>query len=38
MLMGPGAEEDWTLSVERSGEDVQRYVDHFSEMARGLRA
>jgi len=38
VLMAPGAEENWTLSVQHSVEDVQRYVDNFAEMARDLRA
>jgi glutamate-1-semialdehyde 2,1-aminomutase len=38
VLMAPGAEENWTLSVQHSQEDVQRYVENFSEMARDLRA
>ena len=37
VLMAPGAEENWTLSVQHTIEDVQRYVDNFSEMARDLR-
>jgi glutamate-1-semialdehyde 2,1-aminomutase len=37
VLMAPGAEENWTLSVQHSEEDVQRYVDNFAEMARDLR-
>jgi glutamate-1-semialdehyde 2,1-aminomutase len=37
VLMAPGAEENWTLSVQHSIEDVQRYVDNFEEMARDLR-
>ena len=37
VLMAPGAEENWTLSVQHSVDDVQRYVDNFSEMARDLR-
>ena len=37
VLMAPGAEENWTLSVQHSIEDAQRYVDNFTEMARGLR-
>jgi glutamate-1-semialdehyde 2,1-aminomutase len=37
VLMAPGAEENWTLSVQHSTDDVQRYVDNFSEMARDLR-
>jgi glutamate-1-semialdehyde 2,1-aminomutase len=38
VLMAPGAEENWTLSVQHSQEDVLRYVDNFAEMARDLRA
>ncbi|MEO8745913.1 MAG: aspartate aminotransferase family protein [Candidatus Dormibacter sp.] len=38
VLMAPGAEENWTLSVQHSEEDVQRYVDNFAEMARDLRS
>jgi glutamate-1-semialdehyde 2,1-aminomutase len=37
VLMAPGAEENWTLSVQHSMEDVQRYVDNFEEMARDVR-
>jgi glutamate-1-semialdehyde 2,1-aminomutase len=37
VLMAPGAEENWTLSVQHSTDDVQRYVDNFTEMARDLR-
>ncbi|MGH7705414.1 MAG: aspartate aminotransferase family protein [Candidatus Dormibacteria bacterium] len=38
VLMAPGAEENWTLSVQHSEADVQRYVDNFAEMARALRS
>jgi glutamate-1-semialdehyde 2,1-aminomutase len=38
VLMAPGAEENWTLSVQHSNDDVQRYVDNFAEMARDLRS
>jgi glutamate-1-semialdehyde 2,1-aminomutase len=37
VLMAPGAEENWTISVQHSVEDVQRYVDNFAEMGRELR-
>ena len=37
VIMAPGAEENWTLSVQHSVEDVQRYVDNFAEMAKDLR-
>ena len=37
VLMAPGAEENWTLSVQHSADDVQRYVDNFVEMAKDLR-
>ena len=38
VLMAPGAEENWTLSVQHSESEVQRYVDNFAEMARNLTA
>jgi glutamate-1-semialdehyde 2,1-aminomutase len=38
VIMAPGAEENWTLSVQHSIEDVQRYVDNFAEMAKDLRS
>jgi glutamate-1-semialdehyde 2,1-aminomutase len=38
VLMAPGVEENWTISVQHSEDDVQRYVDNFAEMARDLRA
>src|SRR5712671_1070624 len=38
VVMAPGAEENWTLSVQHSVDDVQRYVDNFAEMAKDLRA
>jgi glutamate-1-semialdehyde 2,1-aminomutase len=36
VLMAPGAEENWTLSVQHSAQDVRRYVDNFRELARDL--
>jgi glutamate-1-semialdehyde 2,1-aminomutase len=38
VIMAPGAEENWTLSVQHSVDDVQRYVDNFAEMAKDLRS
>ncbi len=38
VLMAPGAEENWTLSVQHSEQDVRRYVDNFKEFARDLTA
>ena len=38
VVMAPGAEENWTLSVQHSTDDVQRYVDNFAEMAKDLRS
>jgi len=38
VLMAPFAEENWTLSVQHSEEDVQRYVDNFRELAKALRS
>jgi len=36
VLMAPFAEENWTLSVQHSEADVQRYVDNFKELAGDL--
>ncbi len=36
VLMAPGAEENWTLSVQHTEPDVQRYVDNFRELAHDL--
>jgi len=36
VLMAPGAEENWTLSVQHSPQDVRRYVDNFRELAEDL--
>ena len=36
ILMAPGAEENWTLSVQHSEDDVLRYVHNFEEMAKDL--
>ena len=36
VLMAPGAEENWTLSVQHSEDDVLRYVRNFEEMAKAL--
>ncbi len=36
VLMAPGAEENWTLSVQHSEDDVLRYVHNFEEMAKAL--
>jgi glutamate-1-semialdehyde 2,1-aminomutase len=36
VLMAPGAEENWTLSVQHSEADAQRYIDNFREFARDL--
>jgi glutamate-1-semialdehyde 2,1-aminomutase len=38
VLMAPGAEENWTLSVQHSVEDVSRYVDNFLALAEELTA
>ncbi len=37
VLMAPGAEENWTLSVQHSTADVQRYVDNLRQLAQDLR-
>ena len=36
VLMAPGAEENWTLSVQHSPDDVRRYVRNFRTMAEDL--
>ena len=38
VLMAPGAEENWTLSVQHASEDIGRYVSNFRELARDLTA
>jgi glutamate-1-semialdehyde 2,1-aminomutase len=38
VMMAPGAEENWTLSVQHSVDDVQRYVVNFAQMAKDLRS
>jgi glutamate-1-semialdehyde 2,1-aminomutase len=38
VLMAPGAEENWTLSVQHSTDDVRRYVDNFAGLAGELTA
>ena len=38
VLMAPGAEENWTLSVQHSSDDIKRYVNNFRELARDLTA
>jgi glutamate-1-semialdehyde 2,1-aminomutase len=36
VLMAPGAEENWTLSVQHSEDDVLRYVRNFEAMAKDM--
>jgi glutamate-1-semialdehyde 2,1-aminomutase len=36
VLMAPGAEENWTLSVQHSDGDARRYIDNFAQFARDL--
>ena len=36
VLMAPGAEENWTLSVQHNETDARCYVDNFREFARDL--
>jgi glutamate-1-semialdehyde 2,1-aminomutase len=38
VLMAPFAEENWTLSVQHSEDDVMRYVDNFRELGKALRS
>ncbi len=35
IFMTPGVEEEWTLSIAHSEEDLQRYLDAFEAFARG---
>jgi glutamate-1-semialdehyde 2,1-aminomutase len=36
IFMTPGVEEEWTLSIEHTDEDVQRYLDAFEAFARDV--
>jgi glutamate-1-semialdehyde 2,1-aminomutase len=38
IFMTPGVEEEWTLSIAHSDEDVSRYLDAFEGFARDLKA
>jgi glutamate-1-semialdehyde 2,1-aminomutase len=38
IFMTPGREEEWTLSVAHTDDDVDRYVEVFAELARELTA
>ncbi|MBC7293394.1 MAG: hypothetical protein H5T84_04660 [Thermoleophilia bacterium] len=38
VIMAPGREEEWTLSVQHTDEDIDRYVNAFEEMVRELTA
>ena len=38
VFMTPGREEEWTLSIQHTIEDCQRFVDAFEEMASDLTA
>jgi glutamate-1-semialdehyde 2,1-aminomutase len=38
IFMTPGTEEEWTLSIAHSDEDLQRYLDAFEAFARDLTA
>jgi len=38
VFMTPGAEEEWTLSIAHSEEELQRYIDAFEAFARDLTA
>ena len=33
IFMTPGVEEEWTLSIAHTDDDVQRYLDAFEEFA-----
>jgi glutamate-1-semialdehyde 2,1-aminomutase len=36
VLLPPGPDDQWTLSVQHTEQDVQRYVETFREFAREL--
>jgi glutamate-1-semialdehyde 2,1-aminomutase len=36
LFMTPGDEEQWTLSVQHTDTDVDRYVDAFAELCAAL--
>jgi glutamate-1-semialdehyde 2,1-aminomutase len=38
IFMTPGVEEEWTLSIAHSNEDLQRYLDAFEAFARDVTA
>jgi glutamate-1-semialdehyde 2,1-aminomutase len=38
IFMTPGREEEWTLSVQHSVEDADKYIAMFEEMAHDLTA
>ena len=38
IFMTPGVDEQWTLSVQHSDEDLQRYVDAFAAFAHDVTA
>jgi glutamate-1-semialdehyde 2,1-aminomutase len=36
VMMAPGREEEWTLSITHNDEDVARYVDAFEDLVRDV--
>ena len=38
VIMAPGREEEWTLSVQHTDEDIDRYVDAFDELIKDVLA
>jgi glutamate-1-semialdehyde 2,1-aminomutase len=38
IFMTPGVEEEWTLSIAHSDEDIERYIDAFETFARDVTA
>jgi glutamate-1-semialdehyde 2,1-aminomutase len=38
VIMAPGREEEWTLSVQHTDEDIDRYVNAFDELIRDVLA
>jgi glutamate-1-semialdehyde 2,1-aminomutase len=38
IFMTPGAEEEWSVSVQHTEDDIQRYIDAFGEFCQELTA
>ncbi len=38
IIMAPGREEEWTLSITHTDEDIDRYVTAFEDLVRDVTA